>query len=91
MSATDYTRYYQSFPLKFVREMASGTSVININFSQICFIHLENILECLHTSNFTVENSEYFFKLGPENIWIGFYIASFHYFVILDYFRHIKF
>ena len=37
MSATDCTRYYQSFTLKFVREMASGTSVININFSQIDF------------------------------------------------------
>lgn len=57
MSATDCTRYYQSFPFKSAREMASGTSVINIDFSQILFIHLEDTLECLHTSNFIVENS----------------------------------
>lgn len=94
MSTTDDSRYYWSFHFKSVENgLCDIPSVININFSQILIIHLENTLEYFPTFNFTVEMflHFFFFKQSPENIWTVFYIASFHYFMILNYIRNLKF
>lgn len=61
MSTTDCSRYYWSFHFKSpengLQDILSG---ININFSQTLIIHLENALEYIPTSHFTVETSLYF-------------------------------
>lgn len=91
MSTTDCTKYYCKFCLKSAREMASRISVININFSQIPFIILENP-RCLHTSHFTMEASLNK-KISLNKAWIHlgwFFIASFHYFNVLDCTRNLN-